>query len=152
VRIDASVTGTLDDAGVDPAPAVAFAELTRSRWRAVRAHGALMLSYLHDARGREAALALDGRTAEDRAHLARIARAGLPVVACDPKVEGGRLAICVFNAGATARGELELRGLPTMAPRIPIAGVLGVHEGVRLEVPFEGTMPDEWSVASPADP
>lgn len=152
VRIDASVTGTLDDAGVDPAPAVAFAELTRSRWRAVRAHGALMLSYLHDARGREAALALDGRTAEDRALLARIARAGLPVVACDPKVEGGRLAICVFNGGATPRGDLELRGLPAMAPRIPIAGVLGVHEGARLEVPFEGTMPDEWSVASPADP
>jgi hypothetical protein len=152
VRIDASVTGTLDDAGVDPAPAVAFAELTRSRWRAVRAHGALMLSYLHDARGREAALALDGRTAEDRALLARIARAGLPVVACEPKVTDGRLAICVFNAGATARGDLELRGLPLMAPRIPIAGALGVHEGVRLDVPFEGPLPDEWSVASPADP
>jgi hypothetical protein len=152
VRIDASVTGTLDDAGVDPAPGVAFAELTRSKWRAVRAHGALMLAYLHDARGREAALALDGRTPEDRAHLARIARAGLPVVACDPRVEGSRLAICVFNGGAVPRGDLELRGLPAMAPRIPIAGVLGVHEGVRLDVPYEGPMPDEWGVATPGDP
>jgi hypothetical protein len=147
VRIDASVTGTLEDAGVDPAPAVAFAELTRSRYRAVRAHGALMLAYLHDPRGREAALALDGRTAEDRVLLARIARAGLPVVACDAKVAEGRLGICVFNGGTMARGELELRGLPGGAPRVPVAGVLAVHEGVRLEVGFEGGVPEEWGVA-----
>ena len=152
MRVDASVTGTLDDAGVDPAPAVAFAELTRSRYRAVRAHGALMLAYLHDPRGREAALALDGRTPEDRALLAKIARAGLPVVACDAKVAEGRLGICVFNGGTAARGDLELRGLPGLAPRIPIAGVLAVHEGVRIEVPFEGTAPEEWGVAAPADP
>ena len=152
MRIDASVTGTLDDAGVDPAPAVAFAELTRSRYRAVRVHGALMLAYLHDARGREAALALDGRTAEDRLLLARIARAGLPVVACEPKIEGGRLGICVFNGASAPRSNIELRGLPALSPRIPIEGTLAVHEGVRLDVPFDGPPPDEWSLASPGDP
>ena len=152
LRIDASVTGTLDDAGVDPAPAVAFAELTRSRYRAVRVHGALMLAYLHDARGREAALALDGRTPEDRLLLARIARAALPVVACEPKIEGGRLGICVFNGASAPRANLELRGLPALSPRIPIEGSLAVHEGVRLDVPFEGPPPDEWSLASPGDP
>jgi hypothetical protein len=152
MRIDASVTGTLDEAGVDPAPAVAFAELTRSRYRAVRVHGALMLAYLHDPRGREAALALDGRTPEDRLLLARIARAALPAVACDPKIEGGRLGICVFNGASSPRENLELRGLPALSPRIPIAGSLAVHEGVRLDVPFDGAAPDEWSLASPGDP
>ena len=152
MRIDASVTGTLDDAGVDPAPAVAFAELTRSRYRAVRVHGALMLAYLHDPRGREAALALDGRTAEDRLLLARIARAGLPAIACDAKVEDGRLGICVFNGASTPRANLELRGLPGLSPRIPIEGSLAVHEGVRLDVPFDGALPEEWSLASPGDP
>ncbi len=152
VRIDASVTGTLDDAGVEPGPVVAFAELTRSRFRAVRAHGALMLAYLHDPRGREAALALDGRTPEDRQRLAKIARAGLPVIACDAKLHEGRLGICVFNGAATARPELELRGAPAGAPRIPITGGLGVHEGVRLDVGFDGTMPEEWGVVAPGDP
>jgi hypothetical protein len=151
MKIDASVTGTLEDAGLDPAPAVAFAELTRSRWRAVRAHGALMLAYLHDPRGREAALALDGRTPEDRLFLARIARAAAPVIACDAKIEGDRLGVCVFNGASTPREGLELRGLPAAAPRFPIAGKLGVHEGGRLDVPFAGPSPEEWAVAGPGD-
>jgi hypothetical protein len=152
MRIDASVTGTLDDAATDPAPAEAFAELTRSRYRAVRVHGARMLAYLHDPRGREAALALDGRTPEDRALLAQIARAAAPVIACDPTLAEERLAICVFNGAAQPRSGLELRALPAGAPRFPIEGTLPVHEGVRLEVPFEGALPEEWAVGTPGDP
>ena len=152
MRIDASVTGTLDDAGLEPAPAVAFAELTRSRYRAVRAHGALMLAYLHDPRGREAALALDGRTPEDRLLLARIARAASPVIACDAKVEDDRLGICVFNGASQPRSQLELRALPAGSPRFPIEGTIAVHEGARLDVPFEGALPEEWSVTAPGDP
>jgi hypothetical protein len=152
MRIDTSVTGTLDDAGVDPAPAVAFAELTRSRYRAVRAHGALMLAYLHDPRGREAALALDGRTPEDRLLLARIARAASPVIACDAKIEDARLSICVFNGASQPRSQLELRALPAGSPRFPIEGTLAVHEGARLDVPFAGPLPEEWSVVMPGDP
>ena len=152
MRIDASVTGTLDDASVSPAPAEAFAELTRSRYRAVRVHGARMLAYLHDPRGREAALALDGRTPEDRALLAQIARAAAPVIACEPTVHEDRLSICVFNGAAQPRSGLELRGLPASAPRFPIEGILAVHEGVRLDVPFEGALPEEWAVVTPGDP
>lgn len=151
MKIDASVTGTLEDAGLDPAPAAAFAELSRSRFRAVRAHAARMLAYLHDPRGREAALALDGRTPEDRLFLARIARAAAPVIACDARVEGERLGVCVFNGASTPREGLELRALPAGAPRFPIAGKLGVHEGGRLDVAFGGPMPEEWAVAGPGD-
>jgi hypothetical protein len=111
-----------------------------------------MLAYLHDPRGREAALALDGRTPEDRLLLARIARAGLPVIACDAKIEADRLGICVFNGASTARGDLTLRALPAGLLRFPIEGTLGVHEGVRLEVPFEGALPEEWAVVAPGDP
>ena len=122
MRIDASVTGTLDDAGLEPAPAAAFAELTRSRYRAVRAHAALMLAYLHDPRGREAALALDGRTPEDRLLLARIARAASPVIACDAKIEDDRLGICVFNGASQPRSQLELRALPGGVAALPDRG------------------------------
>ncbi|MFS8064766.1 MAG: hypothetical protein ACMG6S_00215 [Byssovorax sp.] len=152
MRIDASVTGTLDDAGLEPAPAAAFADLTRSRYRAVRAHAALMLAYLHDPRGREAALALDGRTPEDRLLLARIARAASPVIACDAKIEGDRLGICVFNGASQPRSQLELRALPAGSPRFPIEGAIAVHEGARLDVPFDGALPEEWSVTTPGDP
>lgn len=152
MRIDASVTGTLDDIAALPAPAEAFAELTRSRYRAVRVHGARMLAYLHDPRGREAALALDGRTPDDRALLAQIARAAAPVIACDPTLTDARLSLCVFNAAAQPRTGLELRALPAGTPRFPIEGTLPVHEGIRLDVPFEGPLPEEWSVVTSADP
>ncbi len=152
MRIDAGVTGTLDDAATDPAPAEAFAELTRSRYRAVRVHGARMLAYLHDPRGREAALALDGRTPEDRALLAQIARAASPVIACEPTIADDRLSICVFNGAAQPRSGLELRALPAALPRFAIEGTLPVHEGVRLDVSFEGALPEEWAVVTPGDP
>lgn len=164
MRVDASVTGTLEERRLDVAAPDAFFALTRARFRAVRVHAAAMLAYLRDPRAIEALAALgEPGTKEERLTLARIERAAAPVFACDIKAAAGSIEACVFNGSSLPQQGLELREVRAEAePSAPpprsfrIEGTLPVHEGVRLRFPLEGApVPDstEWAaVASPRAP
>jgi hypothetical protein len=158
VRVDASVTGTLAQAHLDPGPADAFFALTASRFRAVRLHGAQMLAYLRDPRAADAARALAVQGAGDAARLGRIRRAAAPVIACDVRREGVRLEACVFNGASQARGGLSLREVPAASgpsagrePRsLAIPGTVPVHDGLRVTLPIPADLADELAVVDPS--
>jgi hypothetical protein len=155
VRVDASVTGTLAQAHLDPAPADGFFGLTASRFRAVRLHGAEMLAYLRDPRAADVARALAVQGAGDAARLGRIRRAAAPVIACDVRRAGERLEACVFNAASQPRGDLSFREVPASPdagdPRsVPIVGVVPVHDGLRVTVPVPADLADEMAVVDPS--
>ena len=145
VRLDASVTGTLAAAYLDPAPPDAFAHLLASRFRAVRAHGALMLAYLRDPRADAAVRALEAQGAaskEDAALLARIRRAAAPVFACEVRRAGPRVEACVFNASSRPRSGFVLEAVGpdgATARSFPLEVAVPVHEGRRVgvEVPAD---------------
>ncbi len=140
VRLDASVTGTLAAAYLDPAPPDAFARLLSSHFRAVRAHGALMLAYLRDPRADAAVRALEAQGAtskEDGALLARIRRAAAPVFACEVHRAGARVDACVFNASSRPRSGFLLEAVApdgATAKSFPVEVALPVHEGRRVGV------------------
>jgi hypothetical protein len=142
MRVDASVTGTLDKARLDPAPADAFFHLTSSRFRAVRVHGALMLAYLRDPRAESAARALSATSAADELLIGRIRRAAAPVFACDVRRAEGKLEACVLNGSSQPRSGLAVREVLAAgkeARAVPIPLTIPVHEGrrVHLEVPAD---------------
>jgi hypothetical protein len=142
MSVDASVTGTLAEANLDPAPPDAFFELGSSRFRAVRLHGAAMLAYLRDPRAQALGRAIAVAGVGDADLLGRIRRAAAPVFACDVRRDGARLEACVFNGASQPKAGLSLRevapgragGHPqTPEPRsFPIEATVPVHEGLRL--------------------
>jgi hypothetical protein len=147
VRFDASVSGTLADAHVDPAPADAFFPLLSSHVRAVRFHGATMLAYLRDPRAESAARALAAQSPAEEALLARVRRAAAPLFACDVAHGEGRLDACVFNGASLLKSGLALREVAPASPRLfPIEAPVPVHEGIRVAVPVEGDPPAEVEV------
>jgi hypothetical protein len=156
MRVDASVNGTLEKSRLDPAPADAFFELTSSKYRAVRMHGAAMLAYLRDPRAETAARALSATSAADEAAVARIRRAAAPIIACDVRREPGRVEACIFNASSRPRGGLALREVlasPSDSPRrVPIAPPIPVHEGLRLSLDVPPDFAPEVAVVDAQTP
>jgi hypothetical protein len=150
--VDASVTGTLAKARLDPAPADAFFRLLSSRFRAVRVHGALMLAYLRDPRADEAVRALGSQSAADEALLARIRRAAAPVIACDVGRDEGRVEACIFNGSSRAQRGLVLRDVVpsgTPAHGAPIEVAVPVHEGRRVTLAIPEGLGEEIAVGEP---
>ena len=160
MRVDASVTGTLEKARLDPAPADAFFHLTSSRFRAVRVHGAMMLAYLRDPRAGAAARSLSAQSAADELTVGRIRRAAAPVFPCQIRRTEGRLSACVLNASSRPARGLSLRevtppGKPGRSFPVPLD--VPVHEGrrVHIEVPEdlgEDLALDEAAGPDPASP
>jgi hypothetical protein len=150
MRVDASVTGTLEKARLDPAPADAFFRLTASRFRAVRAHGAAMLAYLRDPRAEAAARSLQAQSAADEPLVARIRRAAAPVFGCEVARTGDdRIEACVFNGSSRPRSGLALREVAAAgaAPRsFPLDVALPVHEGRRVAWTVPTDLGEELSV------
>ncbi len=153
MRVDASVTGTLEKARLDPAPADAFFRLTSSRFRAVRIHGALMLAYLRDPRAEAAARALSAQGPADELLLARIRRAAAPVFPCEVRRAEGRVEACIFNGSSRALLSVGLREVTasgTPARSFPIPVSVPVHEGRRVEVTVPPDLGDELAVIDPS--
>lgn len=150
VRIDPSELGTLDERGLDPAPADAFFALTKKKHRVARLHAATMLAYLHDARALEALDAVGAPMASEAATFRRIRAAVAPVIACDVKTADGRIEACLFN-GSTKPGQgLTLREIQDdeaqPARAWPISPEIPVHDGVRRSFSFEGDPPGDLVV------
>lgn len=147
VRIDKSETGTLEDRGIDPAPADAFFALTRKKHRVVRLHAATMLAYLHDARALEALDAVGAPMATEAAAMRRIRAAVTPVIACDVKAADGQLSACLFNASTKPGAGLTVREIQDdeakPARAWPVSPEVPVHDGVRRTWPLEGEPPGD---------
>jgi hypothetical protein len=155
MRVDASVTGTLEQAHLDPAPADAFFRLTSSRFRAVRVHGALMLSYLRDPRAETAVRALEAQSSADEPLLARIRRAAAPVFACEVRRAEDRLTACVFNGSSKARTALTLREVTPAGQEgrsFYVRVAVPVHEGRRASIAVPDDLAGEIAVGDPASP
>jgi hypothetical protein len=152
VRIDKSEHGTLEERGIEPAPADAFFALTRARHRVVRMHAAMMLAYLHDPRANEAIAAIGAPVAVESWTLRRIGAAARSIVACDVKAAEGRLSACVFNASTKPGTGLSLREIQDDEARTgrawPVEVAVPVHDGVRLAWPLEGDPPGDLLVSS----
>jgi hypothetical protein len=155
IRLDASVTGTLAQAHVDPAPADGFFHLTKSHFRAVRLHGALMLAYLRDPRAAAVARALSARGAGDDLLLARIRSAAAPVIACETRREGTMVEACIFNGSSQTRSGLSLREVTppagAAARSAPVPVPVPVHEGRRVRVEVPDDFGTELSVSDPTE-
>jgi hypothetical protein len=137
MRIDASVTGTLEEAGMAPAPPDAFQHLLgSSHFRAVRAHAALMLAYLRDPRAEAAARDVQG--AGDPSFTPALLRASAPVFACEVRRASGRFDACVFNATSSIAKGLVLREVTQGSPArsFPVETEVPVHEGRRISAPI----------------
>ena len=151
---DISVTGTLDRAHLDPAPADAFFALTGARVRAVRVHAAVMLAYLRDPRAESVARALAAQSVADEVTLGRVRRAAAPVFLCDVVREAGSLDACVFNGSTHGKSGLALREVPTSpgaaARSFPIEPTVPVHQGVRLHFEVPADLADEIGVVDPS--
>jgi hypothetical protein len=93
--------GMLGTDGQGSAPRDALAELLSANHRPVRLHGARMLSYLGDPRGRQGALELkDAMRAAEGPYLRRVLAATAELRVCDvQRAEDGSVSACVFNAG-----------------------------------------------------
>jgi hypothetical protein len=153
VRVDASVTGTLEQARLDPAPADAFFRLTSSRFSAVRVHGALMLAYLRDPRAEAAARSLEAQGAADEPIVARIRRAAASVFACEMHRVEDRLEACIFNGSSRVQTALTLREITPEGREgrgffVPVA--VPVHEGRRAAVTVPDDLAAEIVVGDPA--
>lgn len=152
VRIDKSELGTLEERGIEPAPADAFFALTRARHRVVRLHAAMMLAYLHDARASEALTLIGAPLAVEAWTLRRIRAAANPIVACNIKAEEGRLSACVFNTSTSSETSLSLREIQddeTKPVRSwPVTVPVPVHDGVLLSWPLDGDAPGDLEVSA----
>jgi hypothetical protein len=150
MSVDASVTGTLAEANLDPAPPDAFFELGSSRFRAVRLHGAAMLAYLRDPRAQALARAIAVAGVGDAEILGRIRRAAAPVFACEVRREGARLGACVFNGASQPKSGLSLREITPAARTFPIEATVPVHDGLRLGLDVPTDLGDELGVLDPS--
>jgi hypothetical protein len=154
IRLDASVTGTLAQARVEPAPADAFFRLTRSHFRAVRLHAAMMLAYLRDPRGAAVARALSAQGAGEERLLAWIRLATAPVIACDVRREGTIAEACIFNGSSQPRSGLSLREVApagAAARSVPLPVPVPVHEGRRVQIEVPDDFGAELAVSDPAE-
>ena len=150
VRIDPSELGTLEERGMEPAPAGAFFALTKKKHRVVRLHAATMLAYLHDARALEALDAVGAPMASEAATMRRVRAAVTPVIACDVKAADGRIEACLFNASTKPGAGLTLREIQDdeskPARAWPVSPEIPVHDGVRRTFSFEGDPPGDLVV------
>ncbi|HEY4121127.1 MAG TPA: hypothetical protein VGM56_24855 [Byssovorax sp.] len=133
----------LADAHLEPAPADAAFQLTRSRWRAVRREGAKLLAYARDPRAAAAIEALRSNASPaDAAGLDDLARAAADLYACDVAIDadasearGSQTAsACVFNGSTRTATGLALVDLASRAS-FPIGSIVPAHEGVRVAWP-----------------
>ena len=146
MRVDASVTGTLDEAHLEPASPDAFFELTKARFRPVRVHAATMLAYLRDPRADDAVRALgEGGTPDEKRTLDRIRHAAAPVFACRIAVAEGTRSACVFNGASRPKSGLLLNGAP-------VPSAIPVHDGVEVSMPVEGPVAEEWVITEAPNP
>ncbi len=154
MRVDASVSGTLAQARVDPAPADAFYRLGASHFRAVRVHGAAMLAYLRDPRAEAAARALQAQSAADEP----LARAGsaAPRRRCSPATCAApppAVEACVFNGSSRPSRGLALREIAaagTAARSFPLEMTVPVHEGRRVTWAVPDDLGAELAVSDPS--
>jgi len=109
-EIQAPDLGVLGPNGEGAAPADAMAELLEANHRPVRLHGARLLSYLGDPRGRAGALALkDALRAAEGPYLRRVLAATDEVRICDlDRKTPGEVGVCVYNAGDEERRDLGI--------------------------------------------
>lgn len=146
MRVDVSETGTLQESGEAPAPPDSFYELLSARYRIVKIHGAMMLSYLRDPRAEEALIRLGPPASGEALVLDAIRRANASVFACDMKVVDGGLSLCVLNAGSKPGVGLWAKSAAAggqAAFEAPIGGALPVHEGERVWLPYPGEAPPD---------
>lgn len=103
--------GTLGPDGQGSAPAGAFAELLHANHRPVRLHGARMLSYLGDPRGRTGALELkDAMRAAEGPYIRRILAATADLRVCDVSLSGdGTVGACVYNSSDEAEENVGVK-------------------------------------------
>lgn len=156
MKIESSVNGTLEQAGALPADADSFYDLMDARYRIVRIHGAMMLSYLRDPRALDAVRSLGVAPEGEALVVARIERAAAPVIACDIGARDGSLEMCVFNSTEKPAGGLRAREIPAeiggIARTFPIEGSIPVHEGEIISIPLEGGEPPQEIVIESAAP
>jgi len=157
--------GDIGTEGDNGAPTNLLADLLHAHNRAVRMHGAMLLSYFGDPRAKDAIMELREALREDEApYLDRLLQAVSEIRACALKVseygESRSASACVFNASKEPRKNLGLRlraldaaGLsenPSGAPpnvlseaTLPVPGELLPDTGVRVTGDFNlsGTKP-----------
>lgn len=150
VRIDKSEPGTLEERGIEPAPADAFFALTRARHRVVRMHAAMMLAYLHDPRAEEALASIGAPQAVEAWTVRRIRAAAKPFIPCDIQAVDGRITACVFNSSTKPGTGLSLREIQDDEAKPgrawPVQVEVPIHDGVRLAWPIEGDPPGDLVV------
>ena len=158
-------TGDVGVDGENAAPTNLLADLLHAHNRAVRMHGAMLLSFFGDPRAKDAILELREALREDEApYLDRLLQAVGEVHVCALKVGefGGSRTVsaCVFNASKESRQTLGLRVRaldggalsenPSGAPpsvlaeaTIPVPGTLSPDTGLRVNADFDlaGTKP-----------
>lgn len=150
--------GDIGAEGDNGAPTNLLADLLHAHNRAVRMHGAMLLTYFGDPRAKDAIMELREALREDEApYLDRLLQAVSEIHACALKVseygESRSVSACVFNAGKEPRKNLGLRlraldaaGLsenPSGAPpnvlseaTLPVPGELLPDTGVRVTGDF----------------
>jgi len=150
--------GDIGVEGDNGAPTNLLADLLHAHNRAVRMHGAMLLTYFGDPRAKDAIMELREALREDEApYLDRLLQAVSDIHACALKVseygESRSASACVFNAGKEPRKNLGLRlraldaaGLsenPSGAPpnvlseaTLPVPGELLPDTGVRVAGDF----------------
>ncbi|AKT39076.1 hypothetical protein [Chondromyces crocatus] len=147
IKVEPGVVGTLEG---EPAPPEAYVALARARSRAVRIHAAAMLAYHRDPRALDALRNLGAPMPAEAEVFARIRRATAEVIPCDVMAQGGRLALCLFNASAVAHRGTTLRELSetagSSARQWELDATLPVHEGLKLDLPLQGELPPELAV------
>jgi len=162
-EIQAPDLGVLGPNGEGSASADAFNELLEANHRPVRLHGARLLSYLGDARGRAGALALkDALRAAEGPYLRRVLAATDEVRVCDvDRKTPGEVGVCVYNAGDEEKRDLGIEVtslLGSLDVHHPLAhppevtnftkwkvdGVFPAQAGVYVRAPLpQGFLPDQ---------
>lgn len=159
------LTGDVGVEGENAAPTNLLADLLHAHNRAVRMHGAMLLSFFGDPRAKDAILELREALREDEApYLDRLLQAVSPVHVCNLKVaefgDSRSASACVFNAGKDPQPTLGLRiraldgGVLSENPSGPppavlaeatiaVPGTLAPDTGKRIDTDFDlgGTKP-----------
>jgi hypothetical protein len=159
------LTGNVGVEGENAAPTNLLAELLHAHNRAVRMHGAMLLSFFGDPRAKDAILELREALREDEApYLDRLLQAVAPVHVCALKLseygDSRSASACVFNGSKEPLQNLGLRlraldgGELTENPSgppptvlaeatIPVPGSLLPDTGIRINTEFAlaGTKP-----------
>jgi hypothetical protein len=112
------ILGTLGDEGEDAAPADRVATLLQANHRPVRLHGALLLTYLGDARAKDALVRLREAMRDDEApYLTRLIDATREVRVCRLRPEStGKVTGCLHNTSNEAKKDLGVKVRALAAP------------------------------------